>query len=104
MKWYKKLYIGESALESKRDIIKSIKKNKFQLGAYVLTLPLGKDSIMDIYPAFVLLQPNLNTKELCIIGIAMGKEEAFDVFQKIVMYSFEMTGSFMIKDFLTEFR
>lgn len=104
MKWYKHLYIGETAKADRRVIIKNIKKNKFQLGAYVLTLPEGKDSIMDIYPAFVLLQPNLKTKDVHIIGIANGREEAFEVFEKIVMEIHEKTGSFQIKDVLKEFK
>ena len=70
----------------------------------MLTLPESEENIMDIYPAFVLLQHGLKNKDVFIIGIAEGKEEAYKVFEEIVMDCYEKSGTFKLKDVLTEFR
>ncbi len=104
MKWYKNLYLGTNARKDKNSIIKKIKKNRFQLGAYVLTLPESPDNIMDIYPAFILLQPAIKKKDIFVIGIAADKEEAFEVFQKILMDNYKKYGNVSIKDYLKDFK
>ena len=104
MKWYKNLYVGEAAFKDRRSIIRNIKKSKFQLVAYVLALPEASDSVLDIYPAFVLLQPDFKERELSIVGIALDKDEAFKVMENIVMDCFKKTGHFKVQEFLTAFR
>lgn len=98
MKWYKELYIGENAMKGKRKIINNIRFSKPQLGVYVITLPANEKNSLDIYPSNVLLQKYFRKRELTIVGIAKGREEAFLLVGRIVMDCYNQTGQYLVKE------
>lgn len=98
MKWYKDLYMGELAAKRKRKIISRIKHGKFQIGVYVLALPLNDDNILDIYPSYILNQKYYRNISINIVGIAFGYEEAMKILQRMVIDCYTSTGQFKICD------
>lgn len=102
MRWYKELYVGETATKRKNKIIKNIEAGKKQIGVYVLAFPTNKSNIMDIYPAFVLTQKHYMNMDLQIVGIAASREEAIDLTQEILMECYKKTGQFRIDQFINE--
>lgn len=100
MKWNKNLYLGDVAGKNQRSIIKKIKKYKLQMDTYIITLPVNNSDVLEIYPAFVLLQKNEIYKNLEVVGIAVGKIETNKLIEKIIMDTYNKTGKFDVRSFL----
>ena len=102
MKIVKKLYVGDSAKKDKRKILRGLEKKELQPFVYVITLPVSEHGVLDILPAFTLKYPFFFTgdgKELSIVGIARGRDEAIDLTVKIVMDTYDATGGFDVRTF-----
>lgn len=97
MKWYNNLYVGEKAKCRKRKIINSTNKNKPQIGIYYLTLPLNDDNSLEIYPSYILLQKYYTKKDMMVVGISQGYDEALSVMQEIIMDCYGQTGQFKVR-------
>lgn len=102
MKWYRKLYLGESAARSKYKVFGRIRSNKFSYDTYLITLPSDTDNLLDIIPAAMLLQPYLkkHKSEIYVVGLADGKDEAFMVVRDIIDDVYSNTGAFDIRGYL----
>lgn len=93
MKWYKRLYVGESLTGKKHKVIKRLEKNVLQPGVYVIVLAdNGKDNFRIIH-SLELLQKGYPKDELTVVGIAKGKQEAFLLVGKIIQDVYDKTGS-----------
>lgn len=104
MKWYKKLYLGENAEKQKYKVFGKIRKNKFQIDTYLISLAANSDDLLDILPANILLQPfyknKKNVENIYIIGIAKGYDEALELVRAIVDEVYQSTGGFDIRGYL----
>lgn len=100
MKWYRHLYMGEQARKNKHKIVKKIRYNQPQIDIYVITLAQNQYDLLDIYPAYVLLQKYFQKQEYFIVGIAKGYKEALEVVTRIVMEVYTQTGTFDIKKYI----
>lgn len=100
MKWYKKLYLGETAKKNKNRIIAKIKLRKFQPGVHVIALAKQDGNLLDMIPAYVLLQKHYPTKDLVIIGLAGDRPEALLLVQTIVDEMYQATHGFDVRGFL----
>jgi len=100
MKWYEKLYVGES-IRHKEDRIKwKIKHNAGQIDIYVITIASNPQNLLDIIPAQELMQKGYPKKELYVIGLAKGMTEAHEVVKQIIDEVYQNTGSFGIVPYL----
>ncbi len=104
MLWNNRLYVGEKAAPHKKTIVNKIKKNKAQLGVYVLALPVNADNVMDIYPAQVLLQEHFKKSNQLIIGIAKGRDEALELMMQMIVDSIDETGSYKVASLIEKYR
>lgn len=102
MKWYRKLYLGENAAKSKYKVFSRVRSNKFSYDTYLITLSSNNDNLLDIIPANMLLQPHFkkNRKDIYVVGIADGKDEAFMVVKDIIDDVYSNTGAFDIRGYL----
>ncbi len=96
MRWYNNLYVGEKANKRKRKIISYAKKNKPQAGIYMITLPVNDKNSLEIYPSYILIQEHYRKKDMFILGIGEGREEALFVMQEIIMDCYNTTGQFLV--------
>ena len=103
MLWNNRLYVGEKTVPHKKTIVKKIKKNKIQLGVYVLALPANEANVMDIYPSQVLLQEHFKKSKQLIIGIARGRDEALELMMQIITDAINETGSYKVKDLVEKY-
>ena len=99
MYWCKKLYVGETAEVNQKEIIKSLKRRKWSMGIYVITLSENEHNLLDIYETIQFEQPYYRKKKLNIVGVAIGKKEAFALVTKIIDDVYTLTGSFKVKEF-----
>ena len=102
MRWATNLYVGGEAKAYKNQIIRKIKKHKFQLEVYVLCVTKTEKSILNIYPAHILNQKFYRDFPMFIVGLAVGYEEALAVCEKMVLDCFNETGHFDIEKFMEE--
>lgn len=84
MRWFKDLYIGESAGRRASSIIRKVNKNKLQRNVFLITKASNGYDLFDIYPSYVFLQKHYRNEDYLIIGIAIGYGEAVGIVQNII--------------------
>ena len=100
MRWYENLYVGES-IRHKADKIKwKIRHNAGQINIYVITIASNPKNLLDIIPAQELMQKGYPKKELYVIGLAHGMEEAHEIVKQIIDEVYRETGEFKILSYL----
>ncbi len=102
MKWYRKLYIGETAKKNKYHIITGMKRNHPPANSYYITLALNGTDLLDIYAGKDMCWKYFRKKEIWVIGIANGYNEAVELACQILTELYIETGSFHIKRFILE--
>lgn len=102
MKWYNELYVGQNALKTKHKIIKKAIRNKPQIGVYLITLPINENNSLEIYPSYILLQKYYKKKNLFVVGISIGKEEALNLVTTIILDCYNKTGQFLVRKMINE--
>ena len=103
MKWYKNLYIGDKAKKAKYKVFGLIRKNRFTIDTYLITIADNPDNILDIYSANVLKQPHFkkkNRNEIYVVGLAKGREEALYLVRDIIDEVYSNTKGFDIAGYL----
>lgn len=103
MRWYRKLYVGETARKDRYRIVGKVKWRRLQKkNAYLITLASNEANLLDIYPANTMLWPYFRKKEILIVGIAVGYEEAVELACHIVAEVYSGTGSFDVRGYIEE--
>ena len=101
MEWYQELYTGDS-IQGKTDRIKwKIIHNAGQLGIYVIALASNPENLFDIIPSWELMQKHYPKRQIVIIGLAKGWEEAVEVVKQIITEIYERTGGFDVHNYLS---
>lgn len=99
MKWYKKLYSGESVKQPKWarfQIVYGKKPKRY----YCIALSANDHNLLDIYESRFLKTPGMDTENIYVLGIAGEKAEAFEVVRQIIEDVYIHTGGFDIKQYL----
>lgn len=100
MRWYEHLYLGDS-ISAKAERIKwKISHNAGTVSIYVIALASNPDNLLDIIPARELMQKGYPKKDLTVIGLAKGYEEALAVVQRIVEETYRKTNDVNVRRML----
>lgn len=102
MIWYDKLYVGESIVHKTKKIKWKIMHNAGQIGIYVITLASNRQNLLDIIPSYELMQRGYPKREMVIVGLAKGYDEAVEVAASIVDEVYRNTGTFAVRTYLVE--
>ena len=102
MIWYDKLYVGESIVHKTKKIKWKIMHNAGQIGIYVITLASNRQNLLDIIPSYELMQRGYAKREMVIVGLAKGYDEAVEVAASIVDEVYRNTGTFAVRTYLAE--
>ena len=104
MKWYRKLYLGDNAKKEKYKVFGRIRKGRFQLDTYLITISHNPNNLLDIYSANVLKQPYFkkksNLNRIYVVGLAKGYDEALEIVRVIIDEVYQQTGAFDISSYL----
>lgn len=100
MIWYDKLYVGESIVHKTKKIKWKIMHNAGQIGIYVITLASNRQNLLDIIPSYELMQRGYPKREMVIVGLAKGYDEAVEVAASIVDEVYRNTGTFAVRTYL----
>ncbi len=99
MKICKKLYFGETARQQNKELLRSIKHKKWQFGVYVITLSETENNLLDMYETVWFEQKFYKKQKFCIVGIAIGRDEALTLIKDIIDDVYQKTGGFNVRDF-----
>lgn len=103
MRWYRKLYVGETAKKDRYRIVGKVRWGRLQKkDAYLITLASNEANLLDIYPANTMLWPYFRKNNVLIIGIAKGYEEAVELACHIVAEVYTATAGFDIRSYIRE--
>ncbi len=100
MKWHKSLYAGDSIVHKISKIKWKILHNAGQIDIYVIALASNPQNLLDIIPSRELLQKAYPKKEMYVVGLAKGYEEALEVAVSIIDEVYRSTGSFAVSEYL----
>ena len=100
MKWYDDLYVGESIVHKTNKIKWKIRHNAGQINIYVITLASSEKNLLDIIPSHELLQKGYPKKQLYVIGLAKGYDEAVEVAASVIDEVYRQTGAFEVASYL----
>lgn len=98
--WYKNLYIGDTAKKKQKKWMQRIEKKKAVPGIWLVTMPSNPENNLDIIPADLLLQPAMKRNMQTIVGLAVTREEAIELVEKIAMETYRETGEMKIREWL----
>lgn len=102
MKWYDDLYVGESIIHKTNKIKWKILHNAGQIRIYVITLASNDKNLLDIIPSQELMQKGYPKKDLYVVGLAEGYDEAVEVAASIIDEVYRQTGAFEVASYLRE--
>ncbi len=83
LKWYSKLYVGDSVRSRSRRLRWKISAGIGTLGIYLITIAANPNDQFDIISTLELQKKAIRKRCPLIIGMANGKEEAFDLIERI---------------------
>lgn len=99
MRWYAHLYTGKYAEAHRASILRGIREGRRMPSVYVITHALHSDGLLDIYRHHELKKPLIASADPLILGIAMGRSEAFEVARCIIDDLYREKGGFDIDAF-----
>ena len=99
MRWYKELYVSDTIGRKVNRIKWKIKHNAGTIGVYVISLSANPDNLLDIIPAHYLLQKAYPKKEMYIIGLAQGYDDALELTTRIIQDIYDKTGAVELKSY-----
>lgn len=102
MKWYDDLYVGESIIHKTNKIKWKILHNAGQIRIYVITLASNDKNLLDIIPSQELMQKGYPKRDLYVVGLAKGYDEAVEVAASIIDEVYRQTGAFEVASYLRE--
>ena len=100
LNWYKNLYVGDTARKKQKKWMRRIENKKAVPGVWLLTLPSNQQNNLDVIPADLLLQPAVRRNCPMIVGLAVSREEAFELVEAIALETYRETGEVKIREWL----
>ncbi len=100
MKYYHNLYLSDSLISKKEEIINKLENNQWQLSKYLLVLSNNKNNHLEFFDSALLLQNVMPKENLFIIGIADSYGSAVDMVQKIIEEVYDKMGNTDIRSYL----
>ena len=104
MKWYPNLFVSDSIAGKENKIKWKINHNAGTLSVYVIAFASNRDNLLDIIPSWELMQKSYPKKDMKIIGLAKGYEDALELVRQIVDETYQNTGDVDVWSYLREER
>lgn len=101
MKWYHDLYVGDSIADKANRIKWKINHNAGTVSVYVIAFASNRQNLLDIIPSWELMQKAYpGKKEMQIIGLAKGYEEALELVRQIIEETYRNTKTVDVRAYL----
>lgn len=100
MKYYHDLYLSDSLISKKENIIEKLEKNQWQLSKFLIVLSKSENNHLEFFDSVLLTQNLMPKEELFVIGIADSYIGAMDLVQKITEEVYQKTEGTNIRNYL----
>lgn len=101
MKWYHDLYVGDSIADKANRIKWKINHNAGTVSVYVIAFASNKQNLLDIIPSWELMQKAYpGKKEMQIVGLAKGYDEALELVQQMIEETYQHTKTVDVRAYL----
>lgn len=104
MEWYRNLYASDSVAHKVNRIKWKINHNAGTVSVYVIAFPSNPKNLLDIIPAWELMQKSYPKKNMKIIGLAKGYQDALELVRLIIDETYQKTGTVDVRTYLKEGR
>lgn len=74
-------------------------RHKLQIGVYVVVLSVNGKDLLDLIPAYMLSEKSYKGRDIQILGLAMGKDDAKELAASMIMDVYRETGGFDVRRF-----
>ncbi len=74
-------------------------RHKLQIGVYVVVLSVNGKDLLDLIPAYMLSEKSYKGRDIRILGLAMGKDDAKELAASMIMDVYRETGGFDVRRF-----
>ncbi|NLK74085.1 MAG: hypothetical protein GX288_02200 [Clostridiales bacterium] len=101
IRWVNQLYISDNLMKKKDKVIAAISCRKATFNIYCITFASQPRNLFDIIDANELLFPHYRNVDICIVGLAKGKENAIQLVQKMLEEIYYNTGEFDVRSYFT---
>ncbi len=101
-KYLKKLYVGPIAATQRREIDRAVRRGTYIPGLYLITYAANGYDQLDIMHARYLLIKRVRKELPLIVGIAIGRDEAFGLIERIAGDCYRATGAMDFRAYLGE--
>ena len=104
MEWYRNLYASDSVAHKVNRIKWKINHNAGTVFVYVIAFSSNRKNLLDIIPAWELMQKSYPKKNMKIIGLAKGYQDALELVRLIIDETYQKTGTVDVRTYLKEGR
>lgn len=101
IQWTSKIYLGEKLKKKKDVIIAALNNRRITSDVYCIVFASQPNNLFDIINANELLFPYYQKKDIMIVGLAKGNEEATHLVQDMLMEVYQKTGAFDVREYFT---
>lgn len=100
IKCYCNLYVSDLLVKRKNRVLADLMERKPRPGIYVITLAQGAQNHLEFFSSLVLKQHFYDEKEMFVVGIADGYEDAAEMIRLITQEVLDETGNTDIRGFI----
>ena len=101
VQWAEKLYIGDKMSKRAEYAIDCINRRKALMNVFCISFASNEDNLFDIMDVNQLLFPYYKDKEIKIVGLAKGREEAIEIVHDMIMEVYKERGDFDVRSYFT---
>lgn len=101
IQWVTKLYIGDKLAKKKEKVIASINQKEATFDVYCIAFASQSSNLFDVLNANELLFPHYRRRDVSIVGIAKGREEAILLVKDMLLEVYNKTGGFDVRNYFT---
>ena len=99
-KYVNNMYVGAIAATQRKEIDRAIRRGTFIPGLYLITFAANGYDQLDIMHARYLLEKRVRKELPLIAGIAIGRDEAFGLIERMGADCFAATGGLDLQAYL----
>ena len=101
IKWASKLYIVDKMKKKKDKTITAINNRNITFNVYCIAIASQPGNLFDIMEANELLFPYYQKRDIRIVGLAKGRDEAISLVEDMIMEVYNETGAFNVREYFT---
>jgi len=100
MRYYKNLYVSKDLVDKKNKIIQKLNQNEIMWNTYVIALAKGEQNHLEFFDSMLLKQDIIAARDLFVVGIAFGYDEALILVEEITREVYDRTKGADIRNYI----